>query len=248
MLTTVAYPSLVICLAIVLCGVAISLMTLERKKQIGISEKSSFVIKTVLTSLWLPCVVGTQSYLFLLSSLCSLIYKNSLFLVAALLNYTGVIRVNVFLLLCVDESETEMYEKRNLTKCYSLQNCFNSSRSTFEQKIRICNENEKYEFFLLSFLLLIFLSALSVFASIKLENLTDPVFLYKSTRTFFCFRTSPVVHRSVVFTLASSDSDEHEELLKEVAKDTGMINRPRRGRHLFTTPQRWGLLGAPKFS
>ena len=38
-----------------------------------------------------------------------------------------------------------------------------------------------------------------------------------------------MVHRSVVFTLASSDSDEHEELLKEVGKDTAMINRPRRG-------------------
>ena len=36
-----------------------------------------------------------------------------------------------------------------------------------------------------------------------------------------------MVHRSLVFTLASSD--EHQELLEEVAKDTAMINRPRRG-------------------
>ena len=50
---------------------------------------------------------------------------------------------------------------------------------------------------------------------------------YKSTRTFLGFPTNPVVHRSLVFTLASSD--EHQTLLEEVAEDKAMINRPRRG-------------------
>ena len=38
--------------------------------------------KTVLTSLWLTCVVGTGPFTFLLSSLISLLYKNLLFLFA----------------------------------------------------------------------------------------------------------------------------------------------------------------------
>ena len=123
-----------------------------------------------------------------------------------------------------------MYETRNLTICYSLANCFNNTftrGAKIEHKIRVCTENQSEEFLLIFLVLLNFLSVSSVIASVKLENLTDYMYFYKSTKKFLCFPTNPVVHRSLVFTLASSD--EHQDLLEEVAKDTVMINRPRRG-------------------
>ena len=100
--------------------------------------------------------------------------------------------------------------------------------STTEHKIRVCSENQIEEFLLAFLILLNFLTTLSVIASVQLENLTDYMYFYKSTSTFLCFPTKKVVHRSLVFTLASSD--EYEELLQEVTRDKVMINRPRRGK------------------
>ena len=92
----------------------------------------------------------------------SLIYKNFLFLIAALLNYTELIQINVFLFWCIDKTETEVYERRNLTICHSLPDCFNVTAATTEQKIRVCHENQNVEF-LLTFLVL--LNFLSIFAA-----------------------------------------------------------------------------------
>ena len=194
----------------------------------SLSEKSVFMIKSVLTSVWLPCVVGSKPFTFSLSSTISLFYKNFLFLLAILLNYFQVIQINVFLFWCVDLSKIAVYEAKNLTICHSFLSCFNSTGgTTTEQKICVCHENQNVDFLFVSLTVLNVLSLLSVIASVNLENCTDYVYLYKSTKSFLCFPTNPVVHRSLVFTLASSD--EHQQLLEEVAKDTGMINRPRRG-------------------
>ena len=174
-------------------------------------------------------MVGTGSYTFLLSSFISIVYKNLLFLFAVLLNHNEVLNINVFLFWCVNQNKTEIFEARNLTLCHSLPTCFSN---TTEQKIRICQGNENYDFFFYSLILLFFFSLLSVIASIKLENFTSYINFYESTGTFlYFFETKPVVHRSLVFTLASSD--EHQGLLEEVAEDTAMINRPRRGETPF---------------
>ena len=190
-------------------------------------ETSIFLIKSILTSVWLPCVVGSKPFTFFLSAMASLFYKNFLFLFAALLNYNEVIHINVFLLWCVG-NKTEMYNTTNLEICHSLQNCFDNTEDiTSKQKLRACNENQNLDFLVISLVFLNISSLLSVIAFVKLENLTDYVYFYKSTKTFLCFPTKPVVHRSLVFTLASSD--EHQKLLEEVAEDKSMINRPRRG-------------------
>ena len=193
------------------------------------SEENSFLIKTIITSLWLPCVVGRGSFTFFLSSMISLIFKNLLLLLATVFFlFSESTQTNVFLLWCVNQNSTEIYEKRNIKICDSLHNCFNNTGgTTTEQKVRVCQVNENYEFIFFSGMLVTVLSLLSIIASVKLENLTNHVHFYRSTKKFLCFRTKPVVHRSLVFTLASDNK--HAELLEEVAEDTAMINRPRRG-------------------
>ena len=61
----------------------------------------------------------------------------------------------------------------------------------------------------------------------KLHRLSDYLNLYKSSKTFLGCSTQPVVHRSLVFSLAGSNRNEKE--LKEVAVDVQVINRLRHG-------------------
>ena len=130
---------------------------------------------------------------------------------------------------------------RNISICYSFQHCFNNTGgTTTEQKVRVCQDSENYEIIFLLGSLLTVLSVLSIIASVKLENLTNYVHFYHSTKNLLCFQTNPVVHRSLVFTLASDNK--HAELLEEVAEDTTMINRPRRGEtplHYSTKEGAW---------
>ena len=124
---------------------------------------------------------------------------------------------------------TEVYQKRNVTICLSLQNYFTSTEesNTTEQKVRVCHENQNFDFLIVFLVLLNFLSLLSMIASVKLENLTDNTFFYKSTKRFLCFPTKPVVHRSLIFTLSSND--EHHKLLEEVAEDKAVSHLKENG-------------------
>ena len=173
----------------------------------------------------------------------SLIFKNLLFFFGVVFLFISEsAHVNVFLLWCVSPNSTEIYRNRNITICDSLQHCFNNTGgTTTEQKVRVCQVNENYEFIFFSGMLVTFLSVLSIYASLKLENLTNYVYFYNSTRKFLCFQTKPVVHRSLVFTLASDNK--HAELLEEVAGAApAMINRPRRGEtplHYSTKEGAW---------
>lgn len=195
----------------------------------GSFKRNYFAIKSALTATWLPCVVGNKPYTFLISAVSSLVFKNFLFLVAILLNYYKAIHVNVFLFWCVDSAEMGLYKERTLTPCYSMQSCFDfSKRNSTEQKIRVCHESQNDDFVMVYiYVLLYFMSLSSGIAVVTLDKLTDFEEFYKSTRTFLGFPTNPVVHRSLVFTLACSG--ENPDLLEKVADDTEMINRPRRG-------------------
>jgi len=99
------------------------------------------------------------------------------------------------------------------------------------QKIRICS-SAKDEFILrISLLLIILLSTLlSALASYMLHKSTDYLWLYHSTQTFCCLATEPVVHRSLVFALASDNSKKLklEEILA-LQTTNEMANQHRRG-------------------
>ena len=80
------------------------------------SEDNSFLVKTVITSLWLPCVVGRGSFTFFLSSMISLIFKN-LLLLFALVGFliSESTQTNVFLLWCVNQNSKDIYKNRNIS-------------------------------------------------------------------------------------------------------------------------------------
>ena len=193
----------------------------ERSQEETFQKESEFSIKSAITSIWLPCVVGQRPYTFILSAVTSLAFKNLLFILAVLLNHLQVIEINVFLLWCVDAAKTKIYEARNITVCHSLQTCFENTTNTFEeQRIRVCHESpdENLVFLAINVLTgLCVLSMLSAIASFKLDKIIDHERFYQSTKTLFCFKTRPVVHRSLLFILASSDK--HQELLEEVTQD-----------------------------
>ena len=204
---------------------------LEARSQVETENKESyFSIKSALTSIWLPCVVGQRPYMFILPAIASLAFKNLLFITAVILNHYKVIEINVFVLWCVDE--TKFYEAQNITVCHSLQSCFTDITwsATTEQKVRVCQESQddNLVFFALYILTgLYLLSIFSAIASFKLDKITDYTKFYQATKTFLGYESDPVVHRSLVFTLASKD--ENYELLEEVTEYRAMINRQRRG-------------------
>ena len=64
------------------------------------SRDSHFRLISGLTSVWLPCVVGSQPHLFLTSAMLSMTNKICLLVLAVLLEHSGSIHTNVFLLWC----------------------------------------------------------------------------------------------------------------------------------------------------
>ena len=111
--------------------------------------------------------------------------------------------------------------------------CFDDSEEGI-QKVRQCDPDETaFRLALLSILIL--LNLMSLLASLKLRKIINYVSLYKASRTFLCFETEPVLHRSAVFQLIESDADEDVKLFNEIfngGKDMSpFINRPNsRGR------------------
>ena len=200
-------------------------VTIDKQENL---DNNYFLTKSVITSIWLPCVVGDKPHTFIMSAIISFTYKNLLFILAVFLTYYDIIDVNVFLFWCKELSIANDYKARNLTLCYGLQSCFAETKNDTRQKIRICRGDlEKNSYTLILCNMLWLFSILSVLAAVKLHKKSNHVNLYKSTGTFlWFFKTKPVVHRSLVFDLAKANND---DLLKEVAKDKEMINRARRG-------------------
>ena len=64
------------------------------------SRDSHFRLISGLTSVWLPCVVGSQHHLFLTSAMLSMTNKICLLVLTLLLEHSGSIHTNVFLLWC----------------------------------------------------------------------------------------------------------------------------------------------------
>ena len=211
--------------AILMCGCSMKNLSLN-ERNVVITE-NFFTIKSVITSIWLPCIVGDKPYMFIKSAMISLVYKNVLFLCAGFLCYYDIVRTNFFLLWCTDMSNKEIYEARNMTICYSLSSCFdNTESSTTEQKIRICGpEGNNPSSFLV---VILACSIVSLLASFKLHKISDHLNMYKTSRKYFLFDTDPVVHRALMFELASDDKN--HETLEEVAHTSKqLINRQRRG-------------------
>ena len=130
---------------------------------------------SALTSVWLPCVVGSvRQKTFLTSALVSLASKVLLLAVVMLLTYLKVIETNDFLLWCYDIPSAEAKVKEHNLRRYQswaleicqfpksedYSSCDGSSTSRLSQKIRVCNSSETENVFRLLVLLVVLASNL----------------------------------------------------------------------------------------
>ena len=223
-------------------------------------ESSHFKAISALTSIWLPCVVGDRSYLFLASAMLSMTNKICLLILAVVLNYSSSIETNdrlsnVFLLWCRDfetvkhitVTETMKIcqeplndQHPNIPSCSSWWNGRPNDTRLY-QLTRICGDSQTENLLrLFLFLLLLISTSLSSLALCQLNKISDYVYLYKISKNFFCFQTRPIVHRSLLFRLA--EKDENQEQLKEFLRDStpDMVNRTRRGETALHISARFG--------
>ena len=99
------------------------------------------------------------------------------------------------------------------------------------QKLRICGSEEDEFILCISVLITVIVTnCLSLGAALWLNKIIDYVNLFRATKTLLWFiPTEPVVHRSALFSLVSSDEEKDLETLTEMMKikDTEtVINRP----------------------
>ena len=233
----------------------------DSEKNLGSEDESThFRVISALTSIWLPCVVGDQQYLFLTSAMVSITNKICLLILAVILNFSGSIQTNVFLLWCRDiETVQNMTNRDTMDPCKGFWNnpypeahlCFSGRESQnndthLYQLIRICgNDQDENRLRLLLLLIVSISSSLASIAAYQLHRISNYVRLYKISKKFCCFQTQPIVHRSLLFRLA--EKDENDEQLKEFldASTSDMVNRTRRGETALHISTR---LGAHKCS
>ena len=68
----------------------------RRENPEEIIDRKDFLLKSAITSIWLPCVVGDKPFIFLVSAIVSLLNKILLFIVAVLFKHYNVIETTPF--------------------------------------------------------------------------------------------------------------------------------------------------------
>ena len=199
------------------------------------SSSSFFQMKSALTSIWLPCVIGSNGHTFLTSSITSLLNKVLLLALALLVTFTRIVQPNVFLLQCTDRADLN---ETHLAVCKqpwsemhpNISSCLETSGQNLTQKVRVCDDDTTEKKIHLYFSLIIFVSTvLCGTASYNLHRIVDNFSFFRRTKQFcFFFKTEPVVLRSLVFSLAS-DNEKHGDLEEVVKAQPAMASRPRKG-------------------
>ena len=199
------------------------------------SSSGFFQTKASLTSIWLPCVIGSNSHTFLTSSITSLLNKVLLIALAALVTFTKIVQPNVFLLRCTDLADLKDTElvvcKQPWSEMHpNISTCMETLGEDLLQKVRVCDDDTTERNILLFFSLVTFVSTvLSGMASYNLHRISDNFSFFQRTKQFcFFFKTEPVVLRSLVFSLASAD-EKCRDLAEVVKAQPAMAKRPRKG-------------------
>ena len=185
--------------------------------------KEYFEVKSALTSVWLPCVVGSKSHIFVTSVMISQVNKLCLLAIAILLNYLEMIDVNVFLIWC--RNYAKIQNMTDLTVCQQpytsaypeIAPCYDPSytETSILQKVRICGPRESENLLRNVLIAITMLSTLlSAIASYKLAKIVDYFTLYKTSKRFLlsrllCIKADPIVHHSLIFKLCISDENQH---------------------------------------
>ena len=123
--------------------------------------------------------------------------------------------------MAIDNATLCSFETTNTTVA-----SFNSSEAGV-QKIRQCDEDETLFTVLLLAVVVVFNLA-SLLASLRLNKIINYVKLYKKSKTFLCWQTQPILHRSAVFQLIKSDTEDalFDEIFQNGKDLSSFINRP----------------------
>ena len=217
---------------------------LEASRAVAPRQKGFFPLKSAITALWLPSVVGDHECVFLSTVISTLVTKVFFLILAVALAFSGQ-QQSVFrhpiILWCEDEWSPESLAgnialcsfdtSTNFTSCFET-----SSTSGVQQKLRVCGSEEDELVLQISILVTVIVTnCLSLGAGLWLNKIKDYVELYRATRRLlWCIPTTPVVHRSAIFALVnSSDKDDIFEEMMEGALKSGhniseAVSRPNR--------------------
>ena len=190
-------------------------------------EKERFLLKSALTSLWLPSVVGDHPKLFIVSAVSNLVTKILILIVALTYAFLGAqkhINRHPFVFWC-----EQNWAEEKMTTC-TFAGCFNSS-DVFLQKLRRCGSSEEETSIRATILLVLILSnSASLAASLWLNRIKNYVNLFKATRNLLgCIPTTPIIHRSAIFSLVKSSDDHDNEVFEEmmaVEDISAFVSRP----------------------
>jgi len=169
-------------------------------------EERFFRLKSVVTSTWVPCVVGEKQQnttsMFLRSGLTSTITKHIGVLIAIMVYNFNVyfpasLQYKSILFFCQNPTTVDL----NATNtCQGWNDCFKcTGECDLQQKIRLCGNDNEEEFLWRMFTIIFCLSfCLSVVIVIFLNELSDYKLIYDLTSKLCCC-CFPVAHRSLIF-------------------------------------------------
>ena len=193
----------------------------------GRRGKERFLLKSALTSLWLPSVVGDHPKMFIVSAVCNLVTKILILIVALTYAFLGAqqhIQPHPFIFWCEENWRDEKITTRTFSGAFD-------STEVFLQKVRRCGSSEEETTIRWSILVILLLSnCASLGASLWLNRIKNYVNLFKATRNLLgCIPTTPIIHRSAIFSLVKSTDDYDNEVFEEmmaVEDISGFVSRP----------------------
>ena len=205
-------------------------------------DERFFALKSALTAIWVPCVVGDKPHTFLVTALVSRLVR-TLALVATLLLYKfkfpAFLQKRTILLFCAPQ-DTLTSLGLNITSIYPGSECFqfckNDTTDCLDHRFRSCEDDSFFFVTLIS--VLAFSSVFSFLATFRLKHLSNYNKLFQVSRTalpccsptqdnssrvrlcYPCCPFEPILHRSVIFDkMAAGNFDDFSDLLIDAPVD-----------------------------
>ena len=184
-------------------------------------DERFFAIKSSLTAIWVPCVVGDKPHTFLVTALVSRLVR-TLALVGTLLlykfNFPEFLQKRTILLFCAPRDTLTSLGINTTSICPGsecFQFCSPNATDCLERRFRECNDDDSLFFAILLSVLAMF-SILSLLATFRLKQLSNYEKIFQVSRTalpccsptnednsklrlcYPCFPFKPILHRSVI--------------------------------------------------
>ena len=184
-----------------------------------------FALKSSLTAIFVPCVVGEKPRTFLVTAFVSKSVR-TLTLVGTLLlykfNFPEFLQRRTILLFCAPEATWTSLNITSNSTCPSLTDCFQFCQTDdcFDRRFRVCEDGEDSVFFAALLSVIAMFSILSLLAVYQLHQLSNYSKLFQVSRTalpccspnddddcdnsslrlcYPCCPFQPILHRSEIF-------------------------------------------------